>query len=393
MAAHVSRELALLLAACRSDAAFAEVHDRISDRIDWRRFGSLARSHKLGALAATRISRAGLATVPEDIDLSLQAYRRDIVTRNLAQEVGTVQVTRLLEAAGLRVLAFKGAATARLLHGDVHDQRVSSDIDILIAAEDLALAETALAAAGYRKEWPTFDVAARARPTLMYLAHAFTWVSPDMGLVVELHHRLTHNPHWFEVPFDRLWQASEEVALQVGSVRTIGPADMAAYLCCHAVDHNYFVLKWIDDAARAVARVERTTQGNGWLPLELRAVAAVDRAKQLIEALCTDVRIETGLPVQDDSVNARISRAIARIEAADFGDDIRHLGDLPGEIADIGRRAALGGSWQAAWHDLFLVLADPRDVRALGLGLSWQPLYALMGMPFSAWRYLKRLQP
>jgi len=390
MAVHLSPELTLLMAACKSDSAFVAVHDRLRDRIDWQRFGLLARSHKLGALAATRISRAKLAMVPEDVSVTLEAYRRDIVTRNLAQEVGTAQITRLLTAAGIRVLAFKGVAAAHLLHGDVHNQRVSSDIDILIAVEDLPAAEAALAAAGYRKDWPGFEVASRAQPTLLYLAHAFTWISPDMGLAVELHHRLTHNPYWFNVRFDRLWEASEEVALQVGSIRTLGPADMAAYMCCHAMDHTYFILKWIDDAAKAVKRAEQMTSGPGWLPSELGAVTAIDRAKELIGALCADDQIEPGSPEKELYSSAGIGRAIARIEAADFGDDTRHLADLPGEIAEICRRAALGGSWKAAWHDVFQVLADPRDARALGLGLAWQPLYAVLGLPFSAWRYFTR---
>ncbi|NNJ73704.1 MAG: hypothetical protein HKP56_00935 [Anderseniella sp.] len=390
MAAHLSSELTLLVAACRSDAAFVAVHEPMCDRIDWHRFGSLARSHKLGALAATRISRANLTTVPEQVRLMLEAYRRDIVTRNLAQEVGTVQVTQLLAAAGIRVLAFKGVTAARLLHGDVHDQRVSSDIDILVAAEDLSSAEAALAAAGYLKEWPGFEVSPQAQPALMYLAHAFTWISPDMGLAVELHHRLTHNPHWFDVRFDRLWEASEEVSLQVGSVRTLGPSDMAAYMCCHALDHDYFVLKWIDDAAKAVSRADQITSSADWLPPELGAITAVDRAREIIGALGADAQADSPRLDPEKKLNAGITRAISRIETSDFGDDTRHLADLPQEVASIARRAALGGSWKAVWHDIFQVLADPRDVRALGLGLAWQPLYAVMGLPFAVWRYLIR---
>ncbi|MEO1161397.1 MAG: nucleotidyltransferase family protein [Pseudomonadota bacterium] len=390
MPVHLSCELNLLMAACESDAAFVAVHDRLRDQIDWQRFGSLARSHKLGALAATRVARAGLTMVPEDTMAMLDSYRRDIVTRNLAQEVGTVQVIQLLAAAGIRVLAFKGVAAGRLLHGDVHNQRVSSDIDILVAAEDMASAEAALAAAGYRKDWPGFEVGSRAQPTLMYLAHAFTWISPDMGLAVELHHRLTHNPHWFDVRFDRLWEASEEVALQLGPIRTLGPADLAAYMCCHAVDHSYFVLKWIDDAAKAVNRAEQMISGADWLPSELRAVTAVDHTRELVGALYTGIQGETGMPRQERRLNAGVTRAIARIEQADFGDDTRRLADLPREIAGVVRRAVLGGSLKAAWHDIFQVLADPRDARALGLGLAWQPLYAVLGLPFSAWRYLTR---
>ncbi len=390
MSLQLSCELTLLTAACKSDAAFVAAHERLHREIDWQRFGLLARSHKLGALAATRIKRASLATVPDSISEMFEAYRRDIVTRNLAQEVGTVQVIQLLTAAGIRVLAFKGVAAARLLHGDVHSQRVSSDIDILIAPEDLQPAEAALAAAGYRKDWPAYEVAPRAQPTLMRLAHAFTWISPDMGLAFELHHRLTHNPYWFDVRFDRLWETSEEVSLQVGTIRTLGPADMAAYMCCHAVDHGYFVLKWIDDAAKAVSRAEQKTSVENWLPAELNAVAAVDFAKQLIGALDADSQSEPQSGQNEPESHTVLDRAISRIEAADFGDDTRRLADFPREIAEALRRTAMGGSWKAAWHDIFQVLADPRDARALGLGLAWQPLYAVLGLPFSAWRYLSR---
>jgi len=390
MAISLTSELELLIAACKSDADFAATHHRLQGKIDWTHFGLLARAHKLGALVATRLTRANLQDVPEATGLMLEAYRREIVTRNLAQEVGTAKVINLLAAAGIRALAFKGVAAAHTLHGDVRDTRVSSDIDILVSADDFQAAEAAFKGAKYSKHWPEFEVAPRAQPVLMSIAHAFTWISPDLGLAIELHHRLSHNPHWFDVPFDRLWDASEEVQLQGGKIRTLGPADMAAYMCCHAVDHGYFVLKWVDDAAKAVARVDQIASCPNWLPAELKAVAAVDLAQQLIHALYADRRDEVESTMSPDKVNSRIVRAISQIERADFGDDNRSLADLPRELIEALRRTGLGCSWKAAWHDILRVLADPRDIRALGLGLFWQPLYAALGLPFAAWRYLTR---
>lgn len=390
MAISLTSELDLLIAACKSDADFAAAHHRLQGRIDWNHFGLLARSHKLGALAAARLKRANLQGVPEATSLMLESYRREIVTRNLAQEVGTAQVINLLAAAGIRALAFKGVAAAHTLHGDVRDMRVSSDIDILVAEDDFQAAEAAFKAAKYRKHWPEFEVAPPAQQMLMSLAHAFTWISPDLGLAIELHHRLCHNPYWFDVQFDRLWEASEEVQLQGGKIRTLGPADMAAYMCCHAVDHGYFVFKWVDDAAKAVSRVEQITSNPNWLPPELKAVAAVDLARHLIRALYADRRDEVEPIEPGHKLSSRIIRAISRIEKADFGDDNRHLADMPREIIEALRRTGLGCSWKAAWHDILRVLADPRDIRALGLGLAWQPFYAVVGLPFAAWRYLTR---
>ena len=390
MAISLTSELDLLIAACKSDADFAAAHRRLQGKIDWNRFGLLARAHKLGALAAARFKRANLPDVPEATSLMLETYRREIVTRNLAQEVGTAQVINLLATAGIRALAFKGVAAAHTLHRDVRDMRVSSDIDILVAQDDFQAAEAAFKAAKYRKHWPEFEVIPRAQPMLMSLAHAFTWISPDMGLAIELHHRLSHNPYWFDVQFDRLWEVSEEVQLQGDKIRTLGPADMAAYMCCHAVDHGYFVLKWVDDAAKAVSRVDQITSYSNWLPAELKAVAAVDLAQQLIRALYADRRDEVEPTEPGGKLSSRIVRAISQIEKADFGDDNRHLAEMPRELVEAVHRTGLGCSWKAAWHDILQVLADPRDIRALGLGLSWQPLYAALGLPFAAWRYLAR---
>ena len=390
MAISLTSELELLIAACKSDVDFAEAHCRLRGKIDWNHFSQLARSHKLGALAAARLKRAKLTEVPEDTSLMLESYRRETVARNLAQEVGTAQAIKLLAAAGVRALAFKGVAAAHMLHGDVRDMRVSSDIDILVAEEDFQAAEAAFKTANYRKNWPQFEVATPAQPMLMSLAHAFTWISPDMGLAIELHHRLSHNPYWFDVHFDRLWKASEEVELQGGKIRTLGPADMAAYMCCHTVDHGYFILKWVDDAAKAVSRVERITSTPNWLPPELRAVAAVDLARQLIRTLYADHRGEIAQPEPGEKVSGQVVRAISKIERAEFGDDNRHLAEIPGEFVEALRRTGLGCSWKAAWHDILRVLADPRDIRALGLGPAWQPLYAAVGLPFAAWRYLTR---
>jgi hypothetical protein len=390
MTISLTSELELLIAACKSDADFAATHHRLKGKIDWTHFGMLARAHKLGALAATRLKRANLQDVPEATSLMLEAYRREIVTRNLAQEVGTVKVINLLAMAGIRALAFKGVAAAHTLHGDVRDTRVSSDIDILVSADDFHAAEAAFKSANYRKHWPEFEVTPRAQPMLMSLAHAFTWISPDLGLAIELHHRLSHNPYWFDVRFDRLWEASEEVQLQGGNIRTLGPADMAAYMCCHAVDHGYFVLKWVDDAARAVSRADRITPYPNWLPAELKAAAAVDQALQLIRVLHAGRGDEVASTLPADKANSRIVDAISQIEKTDFGDENRHLSDLPRELIGAVRRTGLGGSWKAAWHDILGVLVDPRDVRTLGLGLYWQPFYAASGLPFAAWRYLNR---
>jgi hypothetical protein len=126
------------------------------------------------------------------------------------------------------------------------------------------------------------------------------------------------------------------------------------------------------------------------LPAELKAVAAVDLALQLIRVLHAGRGDEVASTLPADKVNSRIVDAISQIEKTDFGDENRHLSDLPRELIGAVRRTGLGGSWKAAWHDILGILVDPRDVRALGLGLYWQTLYAASGLPFAAWRYLTR---
>lgn len=98
------------------------------------------------------------------------------VGATLAFERATERVCAALAEAGVRVLVLKGAAQARVLHGE--PSRVPLDIDLLVSPTDLDASEQVLAAAGYRR---MTESTVGIEPD-----HAHIWVK-DREPTVDLH--------------------------------------------------------------------------------------------------------------------------------------------------------------------------------------------------------------
>ena len=380
----LSAELALLVEACASVGAFGAAAGNQDREIDWHRFAQLARYHKLGAVAYDRLSKCCRGMVPDEVMGTLHEVYQSAAVRVLAQEAETLEVVDVLARSGVQSLVLKGVAAGHLLYPGEHTLRFSSDIDILVAPGDLAAAEDILRGNDFIPGQTELDMPRGKRSALLSMVHALTYQGPMLGSDFDVHHRVSHNPYWLQLGFEVLYAQSEEVALDGGWIRTLGPAHMACYMCCHMMDHALFMLRWVEDAGRALDRAGRLQPDFDVTAVEgLGARPGVELAVQLVDLMA-------GKTPGGEAVRPHMARLIDDLETPRRIDGNRTLAGLLKEIRLLSTRADWGGSWASLWHDVLMFLADPRDVVRLGLSKTWLPAYALIGPVFAAGRYIER---
>lgn len=186
------QELALLLA---GTAATRERHGA--------RIAALAADVDVAALEAFLLRTGTLALLGrrlerllgDDLDVAfrerLSAHVAQAQRQGVGQQLLTVRLLAALEEGGIRALALKGPLLGERLHGDA-GARISADVDVLVALEDLAHAEEVLGGLGYRLE-PPRERGEREEPPPLHERLVHPQGLPD----VELHWRI----HWHETRF------------------------------------------------------------------------------------------------------------------------------------------------------------------------------------------------
>lgn len=158
--------------------------------VDTDRLAGTLAGQGLLALLGTRLAEIA----PEELDAPFVGYVEAAVERGrrlaLVHEHLTARLSSRLEDEGIPTLVLKGAPLARAIHGDAA-LRPTSDIDLLVRADDLRGAASELQLCGYRLavgDFGTSDL-----PHLHYgFVHEAGWQPP-----VELHWRV----HWYESEF------------------------------------------------------------------------------------------------------------------------------------------------------------------------------------------------
>jgi O-antigen/teichoic acid export membrane protein len=189
----VEQEIAMLCAgtAARRDVARGRLGSLI-DQVDQASLIELLRGGRLLPQLGPRIVEIAGARAGEQLTTAIAetvtAGRRQAA---LLQMVGERTIDEL-RTAGIRSAALKGPLLAEALYGDA-GRRQSSDVDLLVAAEDLGPAVEVARAMGYSA--PADHVGANGLPLLHFsLAHERGELPP-----IELHWRI----HWYESRFAR----------------------------------------------------------------------------------------------------------------------------------------------------------------------------------------------
>ncbi|MEM8749195.1 MAG: nucleotidyltransferase family protein [Pseudomonadota bacterium] len=381
----VSRELALLLHLTGLRVSPTPMPELVENDFDWTRFAALADRHQVSAVIWSALATLDQTGIPNELKSDLAEHQATTAIRAMAQEAEAVRISDHLASAGIRGLHFKGVACSHLLYGDAARSRFAGDMDILVAPGDLVDAVSALREAGFAfndllpmANEPSFDL-------FLDMKHAVNLENSDTGTGVDLHHRLTHNPHWMNNDFQTLWSRSQTLRLESGDIQTLGDADNAEYLCCHMCDHPYIKLKWLNDASRALARLENGSAGSQ--QSALAGTSVVSHAKSVLAKIQSVGHAPTSEPLLTP---LNMEHVLSELESTAQPNEHRSFGTIGREISLMVQRARLSGSWKSALWDFRDLACDPRDVHDLGLGRRWEPLYLMLGPVFSLVRFMKR---
>lgn len=344
------RLVCLALRRAPTEADGAALRAAVAARPDWNAVVKGAQRHTLAGPLRAALSAAG-APPPDWAAAALRTQALAAAAACLSQIAELARLTPRFEAAGVRRLVLKGVALAAQLYGDPC-ARSPRDIDLLVDPTRFADAEAVLAGAGYR------PLAGPMTPQQGAAYHRWirdsAWVNPSVGVMVELHTRLTDDAALIAQDFETLWAERETVRLGAAPVDTLPRHRLALYLTAHAAGHAWERLCWLVDLAAL-----------------LDSEAAADAAQADADAAGLGAPMGHALLMAHDWLGAPVSAALlARLRA-----DRRVA-----RLARLAARAYDGQHWRQS------------PARASWAGFMrhsvWQRLYRLGLKP--GWRYQAR---
>jgi Uncharacterised nucleotidyltransferase len=219
------RQLILLSAgtAVRRQAMPGQAVRRAAE-VDWPRLAETLRSRRLLTVLGPRILELVDTRAPRDfgtaVEQAIGAGRRHSAYLQLV----SLRISAMLAEAGIRSTALKGPLLGEALYGDP-GRRLSSDIDLLVAPEQLPAAVEVVQGLGYGA--PTDHVEPSGLPQLHFLLVHERRELP----AVELHWRA----HWYEQRFacERLLPPAVDTH---GGWRPAPTDELAALLLFYARD-------------------------------------------------------------------------------------------------------------------------------------------------------------
>lgn len=329
-----------------------------SGAIDWAAVLQAACNHRVLRPVAAALNALPPGTVAPEAVARMNAEARQAVLRSIGQVAETVRLNRLFSEAGIRLLIFKGVLLSQQLHGDPF-WRGPGDIDLLVAPADFLAAQTLLVEAGYQA------VGRAVAPGAQWAVRDRQFQHPQ-GLLVELHQRLTANPHQFRTDFDGLWADRALVELGGVPLPTLPDRILPVYLALHGYHHCWGRLCWVADLAVLCSTPQRAEEA-----------LATAREAGVGEAMLI------GLHLANRWLGTPVAEVPAVARAASRGDTfIRQFFSGPGwltlpergtlrwlvrELRRRRNRYLLAPSWRGRWQEVGADLFNPIDYDVLAL--------------------------
>jgi Uncharacterised nucleotidyltransferase len=377
----IPQEFLLAAACCRwppSAERNEAVRSAATPSIDWKRFLRVAARHRIIGLANDALRRADIET-PQAVKTELAIAARELARTNLEYAAEAFRLCRLFTQESLSMAVLKGAPLALLAYGNLA-LRHSRDIDVIVRPEDLDDAIALLERGGYRRSasaGPAVRREGRWDNKPIDLLHT------KSGSAIELHWEPFTNPHLLVAPLGT-------VAVPLpggGSLTTLRPDDLFAYLCAHGAKHGWFRLKWLADIGALLAAED----GDGIARLYGCARArGVDRPAA--QALLLSARLlATPLPA-GLAAALRRQRIVTVLERTALRSMVAGAAETEPTALPFGTtRIALAGfligrGWRYPVAAAREALASEDDRRAFPLPDRLQFLYPILRAPLWFWR-------
>ncbi|HZL48129.1 MAG TPA: nucleotidyltransferase family protein [Solirubrobacteraceae bacterium] len=214
--------LALVATRARREANRSTIVE-LASRADFRTLEALLRAQGMLSLVGRRLLKL-IDYAPDDFVERVRDYDRQTQRQGVQQQLITIRLAAALTDAGIRTLPLKGPLLGERIHGEL-GARVSADIDLLVASDELVAAIEVLSTLGYRRP-PRALPPHLSRPNL----HECLRSTVDLP-EVELHWRVHH----YEQRFSAAMLARAEPGPD-GCLRPAAPDELIALLLFYARD-------------------------------------------------------------------------------------------------------------------------------------------------------------
>jgi hypothetical protein len=355
--------------------------------VDFGKLASEARRHGLSALLSRHLSDVAADACPAEQLAALRAEAQQGAVASLALAAELVAVLAGLRGAGVPALAIKGPVSALLGYGDLGLRRFS-DLDLLVAPDDVTAAASYLERRGYVPRFTLSPpwLARLVRSNYELLFH-HPHPHPNGGRLVDLHWSLARRGYTFTPGGDGIFARRQTVRIGPDEVPTLAVEPTLLFLLLHGIKHDWKSLGWLCD----VAELLRRHAGLDWDGVV--SWSSQPGRRRLIDvglALAHDL---LGAPVpapvlargRADRAVARIAHSLARRLFAAPGADRRRL---PRTLFSYRYFMAMQrpGDRVRFLHDVVL-RPTPLEWRTLALPVTLAPLHYLVRPLRLLWKH------
>lgn len=215
---------------------------------DWSSVFDLAARFQVEPVFHANLQSLADGVVPPDDREESARRERDARAAAIAACLRTSDVVRRLGSHGIPTLVLKGASVGVLAYGDA-SSRTFGDIDLLVPEKMIDAARSVLLRTGYQ---PNYDLAAEDQ--LIRGGHALEFAGP--ASFVELHVSLVERHLHFDLDAESIRDASVEISVPGGSIRSMERAELFLFLCAHGTKHRWSRMRWICDLAQLADQLE-----------------------------------------------------------------------------------------------------------------------------------------
>jgi len=217
--------------------------------LDWEFILEKSQSHALVPVLYRNLSEFCADRVPPAVIQRLESVYATNAERNLALTTELIDVLRMLEAAGISAVPYKGPALAAIAYGDVK-LRKFYDLDVVIRPQDIIPAKSLLVSHGYRWRPLHGQLTGRKEARNFHFWHEYNFINPGNRTNIDLHWRISSRRFPFEIDLNAIWERLEPARLLDEEIRTFPSEVLLLFLCVHgSKDLWWRRIGWICDIA------------------------------------------------------------------------------------------------------------------------------------------------
>lgn len=244
-------ELRLLIDCCRANFARrgSERFVQSYTAVDWERFSSLAKRHRVEGLAWHGLRTLALHP-PKDFATQLLSISRQIAQDGLRVAFASERLRSEFASRNMPLLFLKGLSVGHLAYGDAF-RKSAADLDILVSPDQIAQAAALLRELGYQAVSPACDSDDIIR-RWHRVSKESTWLDHEANHCLELHSALTDHQDLL-IGLGTGSPVQQVMVMPGVTIGTFATDELVAYLCVHGASSAWFRLKWIADLAGLLA--------------------------------------------------------------------------------------------------------------------------------------------